>query len=63
MVCAPRLAVQLTEFTVFVFVLKNGVEIYDECGNFKTFYETFQNGKTPTGEGKGVVDVIITGKV
>jgi hypothetical protein len=43
--------------------LENGIEIFDECGNFKAFYETFQNGQTPTPEGKGVVDVIITGKV
>jgi hypothetical protein len=43
--------------------LENGIEISDENGNFKAFYETFHNDQTPTREKKDVVDVIITGKV
>lgn len=40
----------------------NGIEISDEYGNAKAFYETFQHNQTPTCEERDVGDVIVTGK-
>ncbi|KAG5640380.1 hypothetical protein DXG03_008879, partial [Asterophora parasitica] len=42
--------------------LKNGIEVSDEWGSFRTFYETVR-GRTNPAELRDAVDVIITGKV
>jgi hypothetical protein len=56
--------IQSSSFKPFIdsVVLENGIEVFDEKGTFKTFYETFKPSKSSDNY-DDVMDVIITGKV